>query len=56
MDCFWNVRSLQNKTPFPKYPDNYRNFSTIKGHLSWGFLGKDCEAGQRSQGANRPKR
>jgi hypothetical protein len=43
LDCFWNVRCMQNRTGKPSHPDNYREFTTLKGWLGWLFLGKDYE-------------
>jgi hypothetical protein len=43
LDCFWNVRSMRNRTGRPSFPDNYRKFKTVKGWLGWVFLGKDFE-------------
>lgn len=43
IDTFWNVKSYQNRTPFPAHPDNHRTFKTFKGWMYWIFLGKDIE-------------
>ena len=43
LDCFWNVKSMQNRTPHPERPDNHRTFKTFKGWCAWVFLGKDTE-------------
>lgn len=43
MDCFWNLKSRQNRTNKPENPDNLREFKTIKGWLFWEFLGRDIE-------------
>ena len=43
LDCFWNVRCMQNRSGKPPFPDNHREFRTAKGWLGWLFLGKDYE-------------
>lgn len=43
LDCFWNLRMMQNRTGRPEHPDNYREFKTLKGWLAWVFVGKDME-------------
>jgi hypothetical protein len=47
LDTFWNVRCMQNRTGKPPFPDNYREFKTLKGWLGWLFLGKDYESAER---------
>lgn len=44
LDVFWNLRSMQNRTPKPAAPDNHRTFRTWKGWLGWLFMGKDFES------------
>jgi len=43
LDCFWNLRTMQNRTGRPEHPDNHREFKTLKGWLAWLFMGKDLE-------------
>jgi hypothetical protein len=43
LDCFWNLKTRQNRTDKPEHPDNYREFKTIKGWIYWNFIGKDIE-------------
>lgn len=43
LDCFWNVKSMQNRTPYPEHPDNHRMFKTFKGWCAWLFFGLDIE-------------
>jgi hypothetical protein len=52
VDSFWNVRSLQNHSGKPPYPDNYREFKTIKGWMGWVFLGIDYENKKSEQPAH----
>lgn len=47
LDTFWNVRCMQNRTGKPAFPDNYREFKTLKGWLGWLFFGKDYEHSER---------
>ena len=49
MECFWNLRSLQNRNPLPANPDNGRHFSSLKGWLYWNFLGIDREQDKRAE-------
>lgn len=42
-DCFWNLKTLQNKTALPLKPDNLKRFTTWKGYMYWIFLGWDIE-------------
>jgi len=43
LDRFWNVKSMQNRTPYPEHPDNHRMFKTLRGWCAWLFLGVDIE-------------
>ncbi len=43
LDCFWNLKSRQNRTDKPETPDNHRHFNTVKGWFYWNFLGRDVE-------------
>ena len=43
LDCFWNLKMLQNKSDMPINPDNLREFKTLKGRMVWVFLGRDIE-------------
>ena len=51
LDSFWNVRCMQNRTGKPPYPDNYREFKTVKGWMGWVFLGIDYENTKTEQAA-----
>lgn len=53
LDCFWNVRCMQNRTGKPPNPDNYREFKTAKGWMGWLFLGKDYENKKPNNASNR---
>ena len=41
LDRFWNLETLQNRTPFPESPDNYKGCDSIKAWLLWVFLGRE---------------
>ena len=43
LDCFRNLKMMQNRTNKPENPDNYREFRTVRGWLFWNFLGRDIE-------------
>jgi len=49
LDVFWNLKSKQNKTDKPPFPDNYRTFSSLKAWIYWLFLGKDIENSNTEQ-------
>lgn len=47
IDCFWNLRTIQNKTCKPEAPDNLKRFKTAKAYFYWIFLGKNIEENQK---------